>query len=80
MSRWSRALEENLPAARLIPSWSVDMDLDGWEVCLAYHDGFRHDWRLQSYPWAGNSDRVTDAALQLLEMGFAKPARHTAPH
>ena len=58
------ALEENLPAARLTPQWSVDKDLNGWEVCLAYHDGFRNDWRVQSYPWAGNSEQVKIAPMR----------------
>jgi hypothetical protein len=49
------ALRDDLPAATFTPQWSVDKDLKGWEVCLAYHDGFSHDWRVQSYPWAGNS-------------------------
>ena len=52
------ALDQKLAAARLTPAWSVDRDLDGWEVCLTYHDGFAHDWRVQSYPWAGNSEEV----------------------
>jgi hypothetical protein len=52
------ALCEDLPAARWTVSWSVDKDLQDWEVCLAYHEGFEHDWRVQSYPWAGNSESV----------------------
>lgn len=52
------ALDEALPAARLTPRWSVDRELKGWEVCLAYHDQFASDWRVQSYPWAGNSSEV----------------------
>jgi len=52
------ALQEKLPAATWTASWSVDKDLNGWEVCLAYHDGFTNYWRVQSYPWAGNSKSV----------------------
>ena len=52
------ALTADAVAARWTSSWSVDKDLPGWEVCLAYHDPFHHDWRVQSYPWAGNSEQV----------------------
>ncbi len=52
------ALAAEAPTARWTSAWSVDKDLPGWEVCLAYHDGFAHDWRVQSYPWAGNSEKV----------------------
>jgi len=55
---------KDLPAASIIPKWSVDKDLSGWEVCLAYHDGFTNDWRVQSYPWAGNSDAVSIAPMR----------------
>jgi len=58
------ALEEKLPVARLTPRWSVDKDLKGWEVCLTYHDGFANDWRVQSYPWAGNSEKVKIAPMR----------------
>ncbi len=51
-------LRDDLPAANITSKWSVDKDLDGWEVCLAYHDGFTGDWRVQSYPWAGDSESV----------------------
>lgn len=52
------ALHDDLPAATFTPKWSVDKDLNGWEVCLATHDGFTNDWRVQSYPWAGNSEQA----------------------
>ena len=52
------ALQEDLSAASFTPAWSVDKDLNGWEVCLTYHDGFSKEWRVQSYPWAGNSEAV----------------------
>lgn len=52
------ALKENLPAATMNTSWSVDRDLKGWEVGLTYHDGFAHPWRCQIYPLAGNSASV----------------------
>ncbi|MGD0090372.1 MAG: hypothetical protein ABSE73_10680 [Planctomycetota bacterium] len=57
-------LQEKLPAATWRASWSVNKDLAGWEVCLAYHDGFANAWRVQSYPWAGNSESVKIAPLR----------------
>ena len=57
-------LDEALPVARITPRWSVDRELRGWEVCFAYHDQFRADWRVQSYPWAGNSLQVEIAPMR----------------
>lgn len=51
-------LQDNLPAANINASWSLDSDLRGWEVGLTYHDAFAHPWRCQIYPYAGNSSRV----------------------
>ena len=58
------ALQEDLPAATLAPRWSVDKDLDGFEVCLAYQGVGRNDWRVQSYPFAGNSERAAITPLR----------------
>jgi hypothetical protein len=58
------ALDEKLPAARFTPQWSVDRELRGWEVCFAYHDQFAHPWRVQSYPWAGNSAQADIAPMR----------------
>jgi hypothetical protein len=55
---FTASLRDDLPAATFTPAWRVDKDLNGWEVCLTYHDGWTHDWRVQSYPWAGNSPDV----------------------
>jgi len=52
------SISADLPAMCWTSSWSVNKDLPDWEVCLAYHDTFSHDWRVQSYPWAGNSEKV----------------------
>jgi hypothetical protein len=57
-------LRDDLAAATFRISWSVDKDLKDWEVCLAYHDGFSNDWRVQSYPWAGNSEEVAVTPLR----------------
>lgn len=58
------ALRDDLAAATFTVSWSVDKDLNGWEVCLSYHDGLTNDWRVQSYPWAGNSEEVSITPLR----------------
>jgi hypothetical protein len=57
---WSMelALHESLPAATLHPQWSVDRNLCGWEVVMSYHGQPVNNWRVQSYPWAGNSETV----------------------
>src|ERR1017187_1093843 len=49
------ALRDDLPAAIMNRSWSVDKDLNGWEVSLAYHDTFAYPWRCQMYSHGGNS-------------------------
>jgi hypothetical protein len=58
------ALNAELTAANFTAKWSVDKDLDGWEVCVSYHDGFANDWRVQSYPWAGNSAEAAIAPMR----------------
>ena len=58
------AIDETLSAVRWTSSWSVDKDLNDWEVCLAYHDGFANDWRVQSYPFAGNSEKLSLAPMK----------------
>jgi hypothetical protein len=58
------ALKEDLPAATLLPRWSADKDLDGYEVCLAYQGVGSNDWRVQSYPFAGNSERAVIAPMR----------------
>jgi hypothetical protein len=52
------ALDKNAPIAFFTPSWKVDRDLIGWEVAFAYQKGFTDSYRAQSYPFAGNSDKV----------------------
>jgi hypothetical protein len=58
------ALRDDLPVTNFTLKWSVDKDLNGWEVCLAYHDGFTSDWRVQTYPWAGNSEEASVTPLR----------------
>jgi hypothetical protein len=52
------AVDEAQAVIRLTPSWSVNKDLQGWEVGLTYHKSFTNNWRVQSYPFAGNSEKV----------------------
>ncbi|GHT40387.1 hypothetical protein FACS189443_0660 [Planctomycetales bacterium] len=53
------ALDKDKPVVYLTPSWKVEKNLPDWEVCFAYHDNkFTGDWRVQSYPYAGNSTEV----------------------
>ena len=58
------ALQADLPAAAWTTQWSVDRDLDGWEVALAPWDRFEHRWRCWLYPFAGNSAAVDVAPLR----------------
>lgn len=51
-------------AATMEPAWTVDRELRGWELCLAYHDGFASHWRVQCYPFAGNSPRADISPLR----------------
>jgi hypothetical protein len=49
------SLAPDLSAARLDPHWSVDRDLNGWEVSLAYHNSFAYSWISHMYPIAENA-------------------------
>ena len=49
---------EDAPHAALTPRWSVDRDLEGWEVALAYHGVGESDWRCTVYPFAGNAPEL----------------------
>ena len=57
-------LHERLAAATFNATWSVDKDLHDWQMCLSYHDDFAHDWSLQSYPWAGNSETANISPMR----------------
>ena len=52
------ALREEAPAAAITPRWRVDKDLEGWDVCLAWHGVGAGEWRCTLYPFAGNSVAV----------------------
>ena len=45
-------------AAQITPSWSVDKDLEGWELGISYQEKSANEWRIQSYPFAGNSEKL----------------------
>ena len=53
------AVEQDLAAIRFTSSWSVSKDLQGWEVGLTCHETFTRNWHAQSYPFAGNSEKVS---------------------
>jgi len=57
------ALHADLPAATLDASWAVDKPLDGWEVCLAWQEGFDHSWFCHLYPFAENAKAVSRQPL-----------------
>ncbi len=57
------ALDDTRAVVYVTPAWTVDNTLSGWEVGLAYHDGLSGDWRVQSYPWAGNSEAMELAPM-----------------
>jgi hypothetical protein len=48
-------LDKESPAADLRARWSMEKDLDRWEVCLTYCNPDTHEWRCTVYPFAGNS-------------------------
>ena len=52
------ALREDAPAAAITSRWWVDRDLEGWDVCLAWHGVGAGEWRCTLYPFAGNSVAV----------------------
>lgn len=52
------ALAEDMAAATVSLRWSVGRDLTGWEVCFAYCEPGRHEWRATLYPFAGDSTEV----------------------
>ncbi|MDR0843861.1 MAG: hypothetical protein LBN71_01455 [Tannerella sp.] len=59
------ALDENLPVVSFTPAWKVDKDLPDWEVGFTYHgNNFANDWRVQFYPFAGNSEEVSAKPLR----------------
>ncbi|GHT52285.1 hypothetical protein AGMMS49982_12070 [Bacteroidia bacterium] len=53
------ALDTEQAVVSLTPKWKVDKNLPDWEVCFTWHgNNFANDWRVQSYPFAGNSEEV----------------------
>lgn len=57
-------LRDDMPAACLTLDWSLDKSLPGWEIGFACHGTGGFDWRIQSYPWAGNSEEVSIAPMR----------------
>ena len=52
------ALDGERAVARMTPRWSVDKDLDFWEIGFACHGASDEHWRCTMYPFAGNSSSV----------------------
>ncbi|MDR2642954.1 MAG: hypothetical protein LBC74_09185 [Planctomycetaceae bacterium] len=62
-------LDELLPVIQIMPTWETDKDLNGYEVVFQYQatvsperetphqNKFLYDWRMQHYPFAGNSEK-----------------------
>jgi hypothetical protein len=48
-------LDKESPAADLRARWSLDKDLDGWEICFTFQSRDSHEWRCTLYPFAGNA-------------------------
>jgi hypothetical protein len=51
-------LDKDAPAVSFTPSWEVEKDIENWEAGISYQRDFTGDWRVQSYPFAGNSAKV----------------------
>ncbi|MDR2384509.1 MAG: hypothetical protein LBD80_02420 [Tannerella sp.] len=51
-------IDEDAPVASFTPSWEVEKDIKNWEAGIAYQKDFSGEWRAESYPFAGNSDKV----------------------
>jgi hypothetical protein len=56
-------LASDIPAASLDWRWRVDRPLEGWEVCLSYHDRYIHPWRCHLYPFAEDARDVSQSPL-----------------
>jgi len=73
------ALSPELPAAELNVRWAVDRQLDGWEVCLAYHEAFAHEWFCHLYPFAENAKAVARSPLSYVGVPAALLCREDMP-
>ena len=47
-------LSPTLPEAELIPHWSVNSTLSGWDVAIAYQGVGTNNWSCTMYPAVGN--------------------------
>jgi hypothetical protein len=57
------SLPGGLKAARIEYRFSVDQDLVGWEVGLAYHAAYAHTWSGHIYPLAEDTKAIAESPL-----------------
>lgn len=60
------ALREDMPQAGLDVRWSLDRDLEGYELCAAWQEPSSTEWRCTMYPFAGDSGSVLRRRLSYL--------------
>jgi len=57
--RYKIAIDKDKPVISLTPSWKVAKDVHGWEIGTHFCNiNANEDWRVQIYPFAGNSERL----------------------
>ncbi|MDR3232505.1 MAG: hypothetical protein LBT46_02345, partial [Planctomycetaceae bacterium] len=57
--RYKISLGKDKPVISLTPSWKVAKDVHGWEIGTHFCNlNLSEDWRVQMYPFAGNSERL----------------------
>ena len=48
-------LPDSIQLINMTYDFSVDKDLNNYEVCLLLHSHFKYDWKCHMYPWAADS-------------------------
>jgi hypothetical protein len=57
--RYKIVLDKEKPVVSFTPSWKVAKDVHGWEIGThIFNISPKEDWRVQHYPFAGNSERL----------------------
>ncbi|MBN1421380.1 MAG: hypothetical protein JXP34_21585 [Planctomycetes bacterium] len=74
------SVSADLPAATLDVRWEVDRDLAGWEVAIAWHEGFRHSWYGHLYPFAENARSIRRAPLTYVGVPAVLLAKEDLSH
>jgi len=57
------SLPPDIQGARIECRFSVDKNLTGWEVVLAYHAGYAHTWSCHFYPFVEDGKAVAEPRL-----------------